>query len=339
VQALLSDASATTAAVVVGALGPVGAMERLTDAAYAKAPAAYWSALAGSHLLGWGFLAGAAWLTGRAWREVTAFRLSARGEARWRTLLLGDRAGQRALRERLLDRNPMLWLGSRQQLRRRLLWSTFGLLLAAWLLVRWVGGWQWGSAGTTLVMAGFLQITLKWLVASEAAHRLAADRGTGALELLLTTALGEREVVHGQLQAMVRLFGVPAAALLVTEALLLFTGGSGAPQEGEWGLAMAAMLLFVWDLHALAWTGLWYSVAGRRPHLASLLTVFRVLVVPWMIFLGVLFVVGVWNWTVVAVIWVVIAGVSNHLAWRAAREGLFTWFREAAAGQYRSRPA
>ena len=333
-QGSLAGGPAAPLHLVLEALSPGGALFGAVTAEYAKAPREYWTALVGSHALGWLFLAAAAWLTSRAWRELTAFRLSAQWQERWLALLLGERAGRRTLRDRLLDCNPMLWLGSRHQLKRTLLWGTFSVLLAAWLGARLVGGWQWGAAGTTLLIAAFLQITLKWLAASEAAYRFAEDRRNGALELLLTTALGEHSIVRGQMLAMRRLFGVPAVALLAVETVLLTSGGAGSAQEGEWLLAVAAMTLFLWDLHVLAWTGMWYSLAGRRPQLASLRALFRVLVVPWLVFLAVLFVVGVWNWTVVVVLWLGIGGVSNQLAYLTAREGLHARFRDAAAGQF-----
>jgi len=78
--------------------------------------------------------------------------------------------------------------------------------------------------------------------------------------------------------------------------------------------------------------GLWYSLAGRHPQRAALRAVGRVLGVPWLAFAGVLFVVGVWNWSVVAVLWLGVCAVSNLRADRTARGGLATHLRAAAAG-------
>lgn len=322
---------------VLRAVNPVAALWTIHTPEYVQAPAAFWTSLAGTHTLGWLFLGGAAWCTSRAWREGTGSPLAGRWRHGWLRLVLGAPGERRALRERLLDRNPLLWLGSRHQLKRTLLWGAFAGLLAVWLSVRLLAGWQWWTAGTTVVVAFFLQVTLKWLAASEAAFRFAEDRRSGALELLLTTGLGEREIVRGQMLALRRLFGVPAAAVLVVEVVML--ASSGATRFNDWLPAVAAMIVFVWDLPVLAWTAMWYSVAGRRPHLASLRAIFRVLVVPWLIFLAVLFLVGVWNWTAVTGLWLFVGAGSNVLAASVARAGLLAQFREAAAGQLQpSRP-
>jgi Sec-independent protein translocase protein TatA len=57
------------------------------------------------------------------------------------------------------------------------------------------------------------------------------------------------------------------------------------------------------------------------------------MVVPWLAFLGVLFFVGVWNWLVVAVLWVIVCGANNLFVRAGAREQLLKQFRLAAAGQ------
>lgn len=321
---------------VLQAANPVVALGTVHTTDYLKAPAAFWISLASTHALGWLFLGGAAWCTARAWREGAVSPLSGRWRHRWLRLVLGDPHERRVLRERLLDRNPLLWLGSRHQLKRTLLWGAVAVLLAAWLSVRLLAGGQWWTAGTTVVVAFFLQVTLKWLAASEAAFRFAEDRRSGALELLLTSGLDEREIVRGQMLAMRRLLGVPAAAVLAVEGVVL--ASSGATHFNDWLPAMAAMIVFVWDLPVLAWTAMWYSVAGRRPHLASLRAIFRVLVVPWLIFLTALFMVGVWNWTAVTGLWFFVCAGSNVLAHSAARTGLLAQFREAAAGQLRPPP-
>ena len=317
-------------------LTPAGALMAAPGAEFAKDPAAFWFTLAGTHAEAWLFLVAAARFTGRAWREQTAFRLSARWQQRWLVLLLGERGERLLLRRRLLDRNPVLWLGSRHQLKRTLLWGLFALLLAAWMVARLLVGWDGWSAGMTALVAFFLQATLKWLTASEAAFRFSEDRRSGALELLLTTGLDAPRIVEGSMLAMRRLFGVPAAALLVVETAMLFSGGGGpGGQINDWLPAAAAMAMFVWDMPTLAWAGMWYSVAGRRPQYASLRAIFRVLFVPWLVFSAVLFVVGVWNWLVVALLWLIVCGANNWQVRKSVRPRLLGEFRAAAAGQWR----
>lgn len=311
---------------------PVGAWFAAAAPRFAADPAAFWRALAGAHLVGWGFLGLAAWWTGRAWREATAWQLSEAWQTRLRDWWLGERSVREALRRRLLDENPILWLGSRHALKRNLLWGFVGLALAVWLTTRLVSSVQWWSVGMTAVIAFFLQVTLKWLAASEAAFRFAEDRRSGALELLLTTGLRTKHVVGGQMAAMRRLFGLPCAALLAVEALLLLASGPGRGSADDWCLAVVAMVLFAWDMPTLAWAAMWYSVAGRRPQWAALRAIFRVLVVPWLLFIGALFVVGVWSWLAVTLLWGVIGGVNNYVVTTRARQRLRAGLRVAAAG-------
>lgn len=321
---------------ILTVLTPAGALTTAPAAEFAKDPAAFWVALAGTHLEAWLFLVAAGRFTGRAWREQTAFRLSEHWQRRWLNLLLGERSERHALRRRLLDHNPLLWLGSRHQLKRTLLWGLFAALLAAWMVARLLIGWDGWSAGMTILVAGFLQATLKWLAASEAAFRFSEDRRSGALELLLTTGLDEPQIVRGSMLAMRRLFGVPAAALLVVETgMLLSDVGTPGGQINDWLPAVAAMAMFVWDMPTLAWAGMWYSVSGRRPQYASLRAIFRVLFVPWLVFFAVLFVVGVWNWLVVALLWLIVCGGNNWQVRKSVRPRLLREFRAAAAGQLR----
>lgn len=318
-----------------GLTSPVAALRAAPAAAYAVAPAAFWVALSGTHLTAWLMLAAAARWTGQAWREATTWTLSAAWRERARNLLLGEAAARQALRQRLLERNPMLWLGSRQQLKRSLLWGLTGSAVAVWLGIRVASNWQFWSGGTSLLVAWSLQAMLKWLAASEAAWRFAEDRRSGALELLLTTGLGQDNIVRGQLLAMRRLFGGPVLAILGAQAVLLLTGEPWTSTE-VWVPTVVTMGLFVWDMPTLAWAGMWYSVSSRRPQLASLRAIFRVLVVPWLVFAGMLFVVGVWDWTAVTVLWLLICGVNNHVVRTTARFELRGRFRAAAAGLLRT---
>ncbi len=323
---------------LVGLFSPVGAFRRMEPADYNRAPEWFWGALAGTHALGWAGLAGAAWLAGRAWRETFAGWLPGRwlerGRRGW-----GDKSEERwRARARQLDRNPLLWLGARHRWKRRVLWAAVAGALAVWVGFRLsTPGLIW-SPGTILLVAFFFQLTLKWLAASEAAYRFAEDRRSGALELLLTTGLSESDIVRGHGLALRRLFTAPVVAVGIVEVMLLTTSGGAGPGRDEWVLAGVTLAVFVWDLPVLALTSMWYSLAGRRPHLAWLRALGRVLVAPWLVFLATLFMVGVWNWTVVAGLWWVVCAASNLLAARAARSGLRTRFREAAAGLWPPTP-
>jgi hypothetical protein len=327
------EGRASAQSLVVLAVSPLGAWWGVTSSRFALAPGAWWAGWLAAHALGWACLLGAAWRMARVWREhpgpvAPGFwrRLAARFQA--------DPVRLRERRRRLLDRHPLLWAGARHELKRTLLWGGVGSLVAGWLVVRWLTNGTWWTPGLTLVSAWLLQAGLKWLAASEAAFRLAEARRSGALELLLTSGLAEGEIVRGHQRALRRLFGVPMGSLLAAEALLLVTS-YGMSADYAWFAAALGLLLW-WDVEVLAQVATWYSVTGRQPQRAALRAVARVLVVPWLAFLLVLFVVGVWNWPVVGALGVLVSAGSNLLAWRTTRAGLTTRFREAVAGVWSS---
>ncbi len=330
------EALTPSAALILAPFNPLAAYRFSSATAYAANPETFWIGLVGLHLVSWLALGGAGAVTTRAWREATAWRLSETWQRRWQELVLGEQGVRRALRQRLLDTNPILWLGSRQRLKRTLLGGACVAALALWLGARLVLDWHFWSAGATMLVGMFFQVMLKWLAASEAAARFAEDRRNGALELLLTTPLTPDQIVRGQMLAMRRLFALPVLGVLAVELVLLFLT---TPVAGDtaWIPALVTMGLFVWDMPTLAWAGMWFSVSGRKPHLASMRAVYRVLVVPWLILLAVLFVVGVWSWTAVVVAWVLICGINNHLVRATARHQLLAHLREAAAGLPRTR--
>ena len=326
-HATWGSARPTPESLAVLALSPLGAWWGVTTPVYAPAAPAFWVGLAGAHLLGWLALWSAARGTARAWRDTG----DAARDGFWRRWAgHGDPARRREARRRWLERNPLVWLSARQTLKRAGLWGGVAFLLGAWVAARVLTGGTWWTPGLTLTSAWLLQAGLKWLAASEAAFRLAEDRRSGALELLLTSGLREREIVRGLEWGLRRLFWGPALGFLGVEAVLLAASYGLTPGFVLFAAALGGLLL--WDLAVLGRVGLWYSLAGRQPQRAALRTVGRVLGVPWLAFAGVLFVVGVWNWSVVAVLWLGVCAVNNLRADRTARAGLAAHLRAAAAG-------
>jgi hypothetical protein len=123
---------------------------------------------------------------------------------------------------------------------------------------------------TVLLFQSFLKL---WIV-TETCTRLAEDRRIGALELLLSTPLTTREILHGQWLALKRQFAKPLAVVVVIEFFLLrhqFTLSTT--------LINLAMLLA--DLATLGWVGMWLGLTARNLNRAILGTIARVLILPW----------------------------------------------------------
>ncbi|MCP5521468.1 MAG: ABC transporter permease [Verrucomicrobiales bacterium] len=221
------------------------------------------------------FLAGS--MLKRAWRGEG--RLGGNGGlwpwmARW---MFGGSETRRVLRRRLLDRNPWTWLVCRNVLKRRIfIWGLTPVLPLYAVVGRRLLGDYGHDAELTLVLAYVLQLLLKVLVASEASHLFAENRRAGSFELLLTTSLGEREIVRGHAASVRRLFAWPVLVTLVTTALLV------APQTEGWQFPVFLLVaaLLIWDMEVLIWVGMWRGLVQKRAHLAAFSAMLRVLFWP-----------------------------------------------------------
>lgn len=319
-----------------GQLGsPAYAMElfvsRLGGGAILTDPA-FGLSLAAVQALGWLALMLAAWVIKQAWREQRFFSPPVRLWQQVMGWIYGQADGRKRLREVLLDRNPWTWLGSRNLLKRRLLWATFIPILPVWVLLGWFRQNPWDTS-LTLMLAYLVQLLLKVLIASEASHLFGENRRSGAFELLLTTPLEAREITQGHLDTMRRLFLLPAVVTVVTANLEV---ANRLRHADELLALLAASVMMLWDMHALAWVGMWRGLHQRRPHLASISALLRVLFFPGVLlaFLG--------GFAAVAgplgpfLMAVVVYASSNLLQASAATDLLATQMRRVVAEQFQS---
>jgi ABC-type transport system involved in multi-copper enzyme maturation permease subunit len=187
----------------------------------------YWLSLALVACLSLGWLVLVTLRLGRTWRDQpksARWPLRLPRLQRWRTR---DSAGRRQFRKRLLDRNPFLWLAGRSRVSAPVFMVLIVILIAIasfavtpyFTRVMRVGGgigplvgcfftWLWtGLAIHALVL---------YYAAMIASQRLAEDKQTGALELILCTPTTERQISRGLWLAFVRrmLFPVLVAVLV-----------------------------------------------------------------------------------------------------------------------------
>ena len=315
---------------------PSSALELARNVAVKQEGAVWGWAMSGTHILAWSFLLGAGWLTQRAWREHGRLWAGERWRDRWHALNFGTAQERQESRRRLLDRNPVLWLASRNRLKIRILWGAVGLALIVWMGWRWQTGPAGDTWSSTFLIALFVQAPLKWLVASEASQRWTQERQTGALELLLTTPLSVAEILRGHWLSLGRMFGLPALAILLVEVFTLAASGALSGPHFDMGLmALAGAAVFIWDLYALAWVGLWMGLSSRKPNQAFIGTAVRILVVPWMAFILALFLTGVEGPLALPALWLVVCGLCNVMFQRWARENLRRLLRDLAPGRLR----
>ncbi len=309
----------------IWALSPVLAQEYATDPSSfgwllpgsVRGPFLYGLSLSVSLVLALGALALTSRVLPRIWTDRPASAKPGGWRARlnrWRQGAPGPRA---AFRRRLLDVNPFYWLAARDRLRPFYVWLLLAGFGTAWVLGNWKWGEDWRDAGMNLTLSIFAHGALKCWIAFAAVYRLAEDRRSGALDLLLSTQLTDREILAGQWRALVRQFAAPVAMVLLADMFLcgveLRAAGSS---DREFIMLVFASrgLMLALDAVALAWLGPWIAVSTRRPNQAGVRTLAWVIALPWLVLLG-----GYFAWLVV-----------SPRVWRypdpSEYEGLALWF-------------
>jgi hypothetical protein len=229
----------------------------------------------------------------------------------------------------LLTVNPFYWLGGRQVVSSPIFMVT---ILAIVMVTSWIAGPYFGrvmKAGTYTAMVGQLfawlwgTLVIHALVlyygAMTASQRLAEDKQTGALELVLSTPTSVRAISHGLWMAYGRRMFFPAIVAILAHSFFIWQGltmalldpptprlmpGTTASQifwaallnrplngvQLEWGFSVAlrmvllALLLFMLVWVTLAWIGRWLGLRMKRPGFAPLTSLALVIAPPVFLF-------------------------------------------------------
>jgi hypothetical protein len=154
----------------------------------------------------------------RKWQESERTSETKRGWAHfWK---YGTANGQ-ARRRKFMDRNPILWLTSREQWQAKWLWV--GVLASVIIeMVMFVDAQDYSTAHVAARMSwGYARRLLTFFIyiwtASQATRFFAEGRRSGFLELLLATPLSVKEIVAGNWRAFLRAFGWPVVLMVVAQ--------------------------------------------------------------------------------------------------------------------------
>src|SRR5436190_3159219 len=308
-------------------------------------PNLYYPSLATVHLLGWLFLSSACFIVPRTWHD----KVQDSGKRRvWimRAIFGGSPAARTQFRRALLALNPFYWLTSRDRSKIFFVWLflILGAALWAWGLIKYPRTWK---DEATFVFSGMVaHAVLKIWLATEATRQLGMDRRSGALELLLSTPITIRQIIHGQLLSLWRQFGPPSVVVLLTDLTFL-----SANNESSWKLFwVVIMIVFVLDMITLGWVGMWLGLAHKQPSRAAASAIARVMALPWAIYLGIMsafaFLFHVvqgptpdWaNEHGAMIMGAVIAIGLDMLLWVWARNRLLLNLRETAAHRFETKP-
>ena len=286
----------------------------------------------------------------RVWHERPVGTWRARLSAAWQRLRFGAGSARAQHRARLLARNPIFWLLARDRTGPWLVWALLAAAAGLFVWVAWRFPDEWHDPSWLLTFSQGLYGVLKLWIAAVAVVRLAEDKRSGALELLLTTPVTLHELSDGLRRALQRQFLGPLVAVLLMDAwfagLYLDAWGS---EDTSPAVYAARMSLLVLDAVTLWQLGPWVAVTARHPNQAVVQLLVRVCVLPWLVFLGGQTILGLLDlWQIwrpelsedhYLAAWFVL-GLGNDLFWLAwVRRQMTRRFREAAAARYTRRSA
>ena len=221
----------------------------------------------------------------RAWREspeapAPTVALPAAGQ-----FLPAERLRERAAyRKKTLDINAYCWLAIRDPRKRAHVWF-FLIFGFAW----WFLGWllyndYWFIPPIVLLTSFLANTTLKLWLVLESSHQLAEDRRSGAIELLLSSPLGFRDILRGQWLVRRSLFLGPMVLVGVVELLLMLPHAASITSDSIHVrlvfLIIAGVILLAADYFTLGIVATHQAVISRSPAFASSMTVFKILLLP-----------------------------------------------------------
>ncbi len=213
------------------------------DSSYKIMSKAFWWSIGVIQGLGWVFLVSASVVAPRAWQDRPGAGLGLRWRERWHEWNFGEPGERTAFRNRLLDENAYFWLAARARLRPVFVWGVLGLVACVWAWGLAKYHTQWLLPAMYLLTAGFLNALLKCWAAAEAGRQLAEDRQAGTLELILSTPLTVRDILHGQFLALQRQFLGPVAVTLLAFLVFLAATLSDTLDDGQRALTISALSL------------------------------------------------------------------------------------------------
>jgi ABC-type transport system involved in cytochrome c biogenesis permease component len=255
----------------------------------------YWLNMGGMLALGWVCLVIASRRTTTSWRDLPASVRVLRWQERFEQWRKGSAASRLAWRLSMLNKNPVSWLEGRDRLQERMLW---GILLVAALLgaaTHLLFPDQWPDPDWLFLWPMFAHYVLCLWIAIQAPRRLADDKGSGALELLLCAPVTPAAVVQGCMLVLWRRFGRALLALLVLDGLLGFAYFSAheamwlqpqsSPAREMLAFALCALVVAPLQTYSLARIGLYEGLVQATSLRASFMVAWKVGLLPWLVWM------------------------------------------------------
>ncbi len=259
----------------------------------------FWWSLLVVHLVAWTWFVLACGILPHAWKDKPLGLTGVPWRDRLRRWTLGNPGTRVPFRRALLSKNPFYWLAARERLRPVSTW-----LFVVGVPVVVAGLWwyfypHFELFAACIITSITLHALLKLEFAATASRRLAEERHTGTIELILSTPLRVREIVRGQWLALRRQYLLPALTVIGVDlammALLWLAppgpfGQAGDEMFSAFGYVLLVfvgmnIMLFV-DFAALGSMGMWGGLKARLPSHAASPAVLAVLILPWVVLLS-----------------------------------------------------
>jgi hypothetical protein len=256
----------------------------------------FWRGLLVSHAIAWLLFALASLLVPRTWQERHAAAAPASSSSWSYAWRYGGARRRQRLRRRLIGRNAVLWLACRER------WQSLGAWAMAFVVTAAFSGLLIGGNYVTpecWIVWNSFGWAFTWLLylwaASQACRFFVEARRSGLIELLMAAPVRVRDIVDGQWQALLRLFGLPLILLLavqLTGSYFAATRSMGLVPAQARGMiptvaitlagSGAAIIVVAANLVAICWFGMWMGMTSRTNNLATLKTLLFVQVIPGM---------------------------------------------------------
>jgi hypothetical protein len=321
---------------------PVYSFDISFDGKYKSQSGYFWASIGVQHALTWLLVALASARLPGSWQDQPSDSFKMRWRDFWQLRIYGTVRKRLALRKRLLAVNPFFWLAARAWFKPFGVWLAVLFVGIWWLFVLVVLHTHWADENFCMMTGFILNCLLKLWIAVEIGQRLAEDQKIGALELLLTTPLTVRDILRGQLLALRRIFFGPLVFIVAVELFLVTANIPRSVQTNANVLSfgLRGLMILLTDVTALIGVGLLSALTARNPNVATVSTIFRVLILPSLMFLAVsmiaLFSGGDFELRYYILLWFWIGLGADIVFGLPAWWQVLTRFRQLALRQYGS---